>query len=292
MKIRLLHIVFLSLMAVFCFAQKDKVDSGKTTSLVTFNIRYDTPKDSLNSWANRKAAVCDFLRAHDLDIICLQEVLKHQLEDIVSSLPAYSYVGRERTDGEESGEFTPILFRSSKYQLLASGTFWLSQHPDSIGKRGWDAAAPRTATWTKLKEKNGNGKEFYVVNTHLDHKGKKARVQGMRQLKDFLHIPASEYPIIQTGDMNSSEKSPAYNIALTRNFSMSDAYMIANKRRGVGYSYHAFGRKKPVGARVRCDHVFVTNGIKVAEIEIPREAPANGVYLSDHNPVLVNLVVN
>ena len=46
----------------------------------TFNIRYDNPYDSLNSWTYRKDTVANFIKAQNLDIVGMQEVLHHQLE--------------------------------------------------------------------------------------------------------------------------------------------------------------------------------------------------------------------
>ena len=51
----------------------------------TFNIRYDNPYDSLNSWTYRKDTVANFIKAQNLDIVGMQEVLHHQLEDLKSA---------------------------------------------------------------------------------------------------------------------------------------------------------------------------------------------------------------
>ena len=142
--------------------------------LATFNIRYDNPGDSLNSWKYRKDRVCEFIREKQPDVLGMQEVLHHQLEDLLAGLPDYAYVGVGREDGKTQGEYAPVFYRKDKYDLLDSNTFWLSEHPDSVGKLGWDAACTRVATWAKLKEKS-TGKEFLMVNTHFDHVGTEAR---------------------------------------------------------------------------------------------------------------------
>ena len=59
----------------------------------TFNIRYDNPYDSLNSWTYRKDTVANFIKAQNLDIVGMQEVLHHQLEDLKARLPEYAEVG-------------------------------------------------------------------------------------------------------------------------------------------------------------------------------------------------------
>src|SRR3546814_10516417 len=46
-------------------------------------------------------------------------------------------------------------YRTDRFTLLASGTFWLSQTPDRPGK-GWDAAYPRIASWARLRDRTAS----------------------------------------------------------------------------------------------------------------------------------------
>ena len=48
----------------------------------TYNIRGDLPNDGINSWKFRKDSLCKIINNHDFDIVCMQEVLANQLEDI------------------------------------------------------------------------------------------------------------------------------------------------------------------------------------------------------------------
>lgn len=143
----------------------------------TFNIRYDNPYDSLNSWTYRKDTVANFIKAQNLDIVGMQEVLHHQLEDLKARLPEYAEVGVGREDGKTQGEYAPLFYKKDRFELLDNNTFWLSQYPDSVGFIGWDGACTRIATWAKLKDKT-NGKIFMAINTHFDHVGTEARKKG------------------------------------------------------------------------------------------------------------------
>ncbi len=64
--------------------------------------------------------------------------------------------------------------KKARFELLASGYFWLSETPEIAGSRGWDGACERIASWGKLKDKI-SGKEYFALNTHLDHIGVVAR---------------------------------------------------------------------------------------------------------------------
>lgn len=259
---------------------------GQKIKLASINVRYDTKADGLNQWANRKQQMCEFISAQELDIFCLQEVLPRQLTDIKAAFPQYAYIYPPR-DGKNS-ESIPVFYLTEKYECIEEGTFWLSETPDSAKSIGWDGAHPRIAVWLKLKDKKTD-RCFYIVNTHLDHKGKKARRMGMRLIKNRFSEKQSESPIIITGDMNCSAESSAISIAQTEVFPMYDSFQIAKKRNGVPYTFHAFGKRAQ--KRIRMDFIFVTQQIEVQEMDIPQERSQEGVYLSDHCPVVATLEI-
>ena len=125
---------------------------GQTLVTGTFNIRYDTPRDSINQWSNRAPVVSSLIRFHQFDILGTQEGLKHQLDDIEKDLPEYDRYGVGRDDGISKGEHSAIFYKREKFTVLDSGDFWLNEHPDKPGF-GWDSRHNRICTWLKLKEK-------------------------------------------------------------------------------------------------------------------------------------------
>jgi len=260
----------------------------QTTELTvaTINIRIDTKKDSLNPWVQRKQRLFDFVSQQHLDVIGLQEVYPRALKDIHKGLPGYAIVRREN---KEKRADAPILYRKSAYKKIAQGTFWLSEFPDSVGYIGWDGRHPRFVNWAVLKSSR-TGKAFCVANTHLDNAGRQAREEGIKLLKERLALLANQYPIILMGDMNSSETdSTVYQPALHNNFELYDTYSTAKQREGVDYSFHGFGKRK-MDKRKRVDFIFVSDSIDVNTFNIPQEHQ-QGVYLSDHCPVISNITI-
>ncbi len=205
----------------------------------------------------------------------------------MSGLPDYAYVGVGREDGKTQGEYAPVFYRKDKYVLLDSNTFWLSEHPDSIGKLGWDAACTRVATWAKLKDKT-TGKEFLMLNTHFDHVGTEARRNSALLIIDKIKEIAGTHPAMMTGDFNVSEEWEAYKTITSNEFVLKDAWKIAGKQSGENYTFHDFGRV-PVAEREKIDFIFVTPQIKVADAEIISSAITDSTYLSDHNAHLADL---
>ena len=127
-------------------------------------------------WPARTPLVVRTIYKQDPDTFGVQEAHIGWMRVLKACLPAYDCVGVGRDDGGEKGEFSAVFFKRDKYDLLDSGSFWLSETPDKPGK-GWDAACIRICSWAKLREKD-SGKTFVHLNTHLDHIGAVAMQKG------------------------------------------------------------------------------------------------------------------
>lgn len=280
---KLLLLLFMGVSFMGC-SQKKEVTQ---IQWATFNIRYDNPADSPNDWSQRKELVCQYITDHQLDIIGMQEVLHHQLNDLKTGLPGFAAIGVGREDGKTTGEYAPLFYRTDRFDVLDSNTFWLSQYPDSVGFIGWDGACTRIATWAKLKDKT-TGKVFMAVNTHFDHIGTEARKNGALLIIEKIKEIVGDQPAVLTGDFNVTEESEAYQTLTTHAFVLKDAHKIADKTGGPSYTFHDFGRL-PQNERERIDFIFVTPQIKVTESKIDQEPKGTAGYLSDHNPQLVSI---
>lgn len=212
----------------------------------------------------------------------MQEVLHNQLEDLKAGLPNYAAIGVGREDGKEKGEYSPLFYRSDKYEVLESNTFWLSQYPDSAGFIGWDGACTRIATWAKFKDK-ATGKIFMGVNTHFDHVGVEARRESALLIIKKIKEIVGDQPAVVTGDFNVNDQSEAYQTITTNEFVLKDAYKMTDQKTGPNYTFHDFGRY-PMDKREKIDFIFVTPQIKVLNTEICQNPETKTGYLSDHNP--------
>src|SRR5690606_27741142 len=118
------------------------------------------------------------LSFHEADIFNVQEALPEQMDDLTAAFPGFDHVGVGRDDGIRSGEHMGIFYKKARFTKIQDGMFWLSPTPEKPGM-GWDAACNRTCTWIKLKD-NITGKKFFILNTHLDHRGNTAREEGAK----------------------------------------------------------------------------------------------------------------
>lgn len=276
--------LLIMLAATFMLAACSKEKKTEIT-WATLNVRYDEPGDKENNWKFRKERVCQFVRERQIDVIGMQEVLHNQFLDLSQGLPEYDGIGVGRDDGRTAGEYAPLFYRKDRLEVLDSGTFWLSEHPDRPGLLGWDAVCPRIATWAKFREK-ATGKVFMGVNTHFDHIGEEARRQSALLIISKIQEIVGTHPAVVTGDFNVTDDSGAYRTITTDSFALNDAHKIAAQTLGVDYTWHDFARI-PAEECEKIDFVFVTPSISVLSSEVPAEDP--DALLSDHNPQVVRL---
>lgn len=255
--------------------------------VATFNIRYDNSDDGINIWKLRKDSVSSFLARQELGIFGLQEALYNQLQDLKQALPEYNALGLGRDDGKTKGEYSPVFYNKYRFTALNWGVFWLSTTPQKPGSIGWDAVCTRIATWVKLKDKK-SGKIFYFFNTHFDHIGVEARKNSALLIQKQVRLIAGNSLTILTGDFNASSDDVAYKTMTNAKSGFVDTRVVAQKVSGVAWSFHDFGQT-PLAERPLIDFIFIKGAITVVSSNTPF-IERNGHFLSDHNPVLVELL--
>ncbi|MDR2953699.1 MAG: endonuclease/exonuclease/phosphatase family protein [Prevotella sp.] len=253
-------------------------------NVLSFNIRMDTPVDSMNSWQYRKDVAAQIIKDQNADIVGTQEVLIHQLNDLKSRLPEYNAIGVGRFDGKEKGEFCAILYKKDRFEEMESGNFWLSETPEVPGVKGWDAACERVATWAILKDKETK-EEFFFVNTHLDHVGKVARVEGVKLLLERAKTYGKGLPAILTGDFNATPDTDVIKHVVDQSNPdhLIHTKEVAETIKTDGGTFHNYG-KVPLEKRSLIDYIFVSPGIKVKQYDVLPEK-LNDIYISDHSIV-------
>ena len=285
-----IYLLFLPFLIAACGqgGQQASTQADEPVNVMTFNVRYDNPDDSLNNWNYRKDRVANAIRFYDADIVGTQEVLHNQMEDLRQRLPGYESIGVGREDGKEAGEYSALWYRADRFTAKESGWFWLSETPEVAGSKGWDGACERIATWAKLQDKL-TGKELFVMNTHLDHVGVAARREGVKLVLDKIQELGGDLPVILTGDFNAEPESDVIKqVTDTADPEhLTDARTVADLVYGPNWTFHDFG-SIPYEHRERIDYIFVKNGLEVLKYGILAETEGNA-YLSDHAPVLISV---
>ena len=231
-----------------------------------FNIRNDNAKDAAagNGWATRCPVVCDILKVEFFDIFGTQEVLHNQLEDMLAALPDYDYIGVGRNDGKTGGEYAAIFYKSDRIKCLSSGNFWLSETPEVIGSKGWDAKYPRICTWGQFKDKR-TGKKFWMFNLHMDHRGVEARKQSALLVMERIKMMCGNQPYILLGDFNVDQFNPIYPMMMESGMFV-DCHDAAVVRFAPTGSMNYF--KPDFKTDSRIDHVLVSDDFDVLDYTV------------------------
>ena len=279
---------FLSLLLSVSFLSAKQPDAP--LNVMTFNIRMDTKEDGANQWSNRKDLATDLVKFHSVDLFGAQEVLNHQLNDLLTRLPEYAYIGVGREDGKTKGEYAAIFYKKDRFVLEDSGNFWLAEDINAVGKKGWDAACERVATWGIFKDKE-SGKKFFFLNTHLDHMGKVARHEGASLVLDEAHKLAKGLPVIVTGDFNATPDDDPIKVLTDKNDPrhITHSREIASLKYGPEWTFHDYGRI-PNEKREWIDYIFVKGDIKVLRNGVLTDT-LNNLYPSDHCPAMATLII-
>ena len=253
-----------------------QADRRMDVTFCSFNIRYDNRRDGRNRWSRRRQQVYRMWLRDMWDVVGLQEALHSQMVDLRQALPQYGVVGVGRDDGATMGEHCPIFYRRDRFEVMRSGTFWLSDNPDNAGEIGWGAAHPRICTWAELRAPTDSPPcRFTVYNTHTDNASQLARERGVALI--LRRIAAASAVLM--GDFNATDDNPA--LTAIRSAAMVNTHPAGDD---TG-TYHGFTGGNKEG---KIDHIFATPDWHIDASSIVTEHTGRR-YPSDHYPVVAAL---
>ncbi|MBF4486329.1 endonuclease/exonuclease/phosphatase family protein [Flavobacterium sp. CSZ] len=258
--------------------------NGQNLKIMSYNIRVDLTVDGDNAWNHRKDFFASQIQFYGPDVFGIQEAAPNQVSDIAERLSQYSFVGIAR-EGVGKGESSNIFHKKERLKMLLNNTFWLSETPSEISL-GWDAAYKRVCTYVLFKDVKTN-QLFWVFNTHLDHLGAQAKINGIKLiLAKIKEVNNKNYPVICTGDLNSEPQSEG--IFLLKK-EMKDTRAISKILPfGPSGTFNGFKHNEPVTRLL--DYIFISKdaGFKVEKFAVLSDSK-DLRYPSDHFPVYVEL---
>ncbi len=247
--------------------------------LVTFNIRCDYEQDGNNNFAFRKQLILDRIRKESPDIICFQEVLPHVDLWLKENLQDYNVIGCGRDEKLED-EHTSIAYKKMEFNLLEMEVFWLSRTPKIPASRYEDQSiCPRICTEALLQDLET--KELIrIYNTHLDHIGEESRKLSLLQILDKIELDNRSFPAptILTGDFNAFPDSPEMEV-IRKHPDLRDL------TEEISGTFHDFGQIEELE---KIDYIYADKRFKYDKVYLWEDCE-NGIYLSDHYPVCVEI---
>jgi endonuclease/exonuclease/phosphatase family metal-dependent hydrolase len=275
-------ILLLSVTGVVALNQTGKRSAD--VRVMSFNIRYGTASDGENHWDKRKEFLLATIKAFDPDLLGTQETLGFQRDYLAAQLPGYEVLGVGRDDGKEKGEMTALYFKRDRFEKLDGGHFWLSETPEIVASKSWDAALTRMVTWVKLRDRRQpKAKPLLFFNTHFDHRGEQARLESARLLRRRVAEAAKTHRVIVTGDFNAGEESEPYRAFFTGDDLLADTFRVSNPIRTMDEgTFSGFKAASVQGPRI--DWIGVSRDWQVVKAQINRTA-RDGRTPSDHFPM-------
>jgi endonuclease/exonuclease/phosphatase family metal-dependent hydrolase len=271
--------------------------------VMTFNVRGAPDGDGVNAWENRADLNARVIRRYAPDLIGFQEAQTENLAYYRDQLPDYAYAAGPRANRPGRILFNAISWNTARFELIDSGGFYLSYTPDRWSL-AWDSARVRTATWARLHLK-GSDLSVLHLNTHLDHLGEKARLEGSRLIaRQLTRLRSDGVPVILTGDFNcspilvsSAGQEMPYSVFQQAGF--HDTFEMAYDADGSQpeNTFHAFRgahfKSEVPTSRLRMDWILYLNGdsplVRTQSCTVIRDADPP-VYPSDHYPVLATIM--
>lgn len=263
-------------------------DGGLALKLMTFNVRYEGPADpGSRAWNQRVKGVVRMIREEAPDVFGVQEALHGQAADLWASLPDFEFLGAGRDDGRRAGEYSGIYYRRDRFEAdpADSGTFWLSDTPETPGSMTWGNTFPRVAVWVRLTDR-ATQRGFYVFNTHWDHRHQGSREKAARLIAERVaqRRRAGE-PVVLLGDFNAVESNPGLLHLTGPGLGLVDTFRALHPSASARTTLH-FWRGTRAGS-LKVDHILVSGNavIRAAAIR-DRDQP----MVSDHFPVTAEVL--
>ncbi len=248
-------------------------------SYMSFNIRCGEDP-SPNTVSERTPRVKTYLANYLPDIIGLQEVTPTWKTVLSSALSGYSSEFKYR--GSSSQEAAPLYWKTSKFNVLEQGTFWLSPTPDKQSY-GWGATYYRTCSYAVLQPKNTD-MIILAYNTHLDHQSTQAQIEGIKLVKSRMDTMETKYRgkgyssiySFVTGDFNAK---PTAEAGKYLSGTMVEARNAAVSL-GTPLDQNTFSAYNATPSQL-IDYIFVSRNVDVKTYKVTLDK-VNGQAISDH----------
>jgi len=254
-----------------------EIGRNEMLSVMSQNVRCadDGGKNDID---DRRPRLEQLIADYSPDLLGTQEVTKRWMGIFEESFgEEYGMIGCSR-DGvtASSGEWNTILYKKERFDLIQSGTFWLTDTPDQPSMTE-DALCRRICTWAILRDKLTD-REVMFCNTHLDHSNDTVRDAQAKILMDFIDDYVAQYPVFLTGDFNTTYgKAPYLTVTKTLVDSHKQAEVDISEVKGTFHDYGKPGNE--------IDFCFYT-GLKADPVAYRILSDDYDGFVSDHYGVI------
>ncbi len=256
--------------------------SAEATRVMSFNLRCaDDPEGSID---NRSQIAVEIINQYAPDSFGIQEATPKWLRILDKKVgDRYARVGQARDFFGPFSEYNCVYYLKDKYNLLDSGTFWLSETPYKKYSVDYDSACRRIASWAVLEDKT-TGEVYTHINTHLDHVLESTRDAQCKVLLAEMGKLQTQGTVVITGDFNTYSDGDVYASMVA---GADDAAVTAEIATDAGITYHNYGKKADEG-QGPIDFIFLTKGTRVENYQVITTR-IKDMYPSDHYPIIADI---
>jgi endonuclease/exonuclease/phosphatase family metal-dependent hydrolase len=290
--------------------KNNKIDSLKDNKqlVMSFNMLFNLAHKEAElpekyHWANRYPRIVEYLEYVQPDIIGAQELYKDQIEDLMVSLSKkYAYYGAGRDDGKEKGEFQPIFYNKDRFKLIDARIVYYSSQPDKVSYNSH--RVKNALTYCEFLDTRAD-KKFIVLNTHFSFFNLQARQYEANFIRKFISNLPSNSAVILTGDFNTFPMRHDLNLPFNDGAFVINTITKDNMENSMDKSI--YGHLGPISTTnysqdsskvfsgdgtpgVILDFIFVNQNVFVRSHAID-SAKVNNEYMSDHLPVLADVII-
>ena len=226
----------------------------------TFNIQNDYKKYK----KEKTQIIYNYLKDNNIDVLGLQELFykcNHDLKKLLKN--NYSIKGKYRFLLKlihlTSNEKTPII---TKYKIISHKTYNLPHFPSHL---------KRVLTHVVI---DYNGDNISIYNTHLESELDNVKQKQLTKIIDI--IKNDNLPKIIMGDFNLKNNNQIF-----INFEKELTNLKINR---IPINEKTF---KDAKSDLAIDHILISDEFKVASFKVIKD-----IEISDHYPILVNIVKN
>ncbi len=301
--------------------------SGTLSTYKVLGSNILTPGANQNDpgWQLRMEALVNMLRDTEPDVAGFSEVSDRAGADQWTALTEHARIAERYasfyspSDPLQSGgsgeEGLGIIYRKDKFDLVSSGTKYLSDTPDSPRlseeerKKNAEALAanpgstryyPRKMVYVVLRDK-ATGVVFAAVNTHLTHASVDpdfSMILRERQAEILMSLCTDGTvfdkgtPFVVFGDMNAKTNSDQYNVFLKDGRAVDVRYAADKAPAGTQGTYHAM-----TGGNTFIDHMFMSaddfyaREYRILTEQYPSATAGERIHYSDHYAILGEVTV-
>lgn len=265
-------------------------------NVMSFNVRYDLTE---NEGISRVDAAVAQIRDYAPDVLGIQEDSDEWCELLDSKLTEYTaYRPKNAVSvSAASQEYLTIYYRADKFDLIKSGTKWLSDTP-FVSSKYPESSLVRGMTYVVLERKS-DGERFCFVNAHLEHTAsadvaearKTARQKQTKVLLEQTQKITSEYnniPSVIVGDMNATNTEVIHSTIREGGYQDCRLDALIAKSQGTwnsGYYGESVNKNSDI-----LDYCYASKDDFVICNYTVSSEKYNNMYTSDHFPIIVKLL--